>query len=713
MPLVFAVAALLIFSVPACAQVVVDITPGHQSNTYSPVKDLGAGVDGQLVSIFDEMWSQSNEDQMLQAGWQPVSYRLYTELSVQHWHWNPQGAWSDPAQQQGYWVSRATGSGNIHDSYGYRLPHRGFTGDQGNNDDYSRLDDGDLTTYWKSNPYLSSAWTGESDSLHPAWIVVDLGNKQPVDAIQLYWANPYAISYQVQYWTGDDAIYDPAHGSWVNFPNGVIVNATGGTVTLQLAAAPKHVEYVRVLMTTSSYTCDSHGTGDPRNCAGYAVYEMGLGTMANGKFTDLMTHVPNNTQTATYVSSVDPWHTAANRVLNQEQPGLDFIFTNGITQGLPTTVPVGMLYGVPQDAAAEISYLERQGYPIARVEMGEEPDGQFMTPEDYGALYLQWARALHAVDPSLKLGGPVFQGVSPVTPNNDVDVPVWADAAGNVSWLKRFLKYLTAHGALAELSFFSFETYPFSLCGGTQTSLLQTPGSMENLLKTWAKDGLPSGLPVLVTEYNVSFDSPAAFQDIDGALIHADMAGSLLTGGANGLFYYEYEPTRLGEASGCDQYGALGMFKASNSGDQIQYPTSQYFSTQLLTQQWSQPVDAVHTLYPAKSAVKDAKGNVLVTAYAVLRPDGQYALMLINKDHASAYQLRVTFQDHASGLNHYFSGPVETVVFGKKQYYWHANGVNGYPDPDGPPETSSVAGGKGTEYTIPPASIVILRGQVQ
>jgi len=38
--------------------------------------------------------------------------------------------------------------------------------------------------------------------------------------------------------------------------------------------------------------------------------------------------------------------------------------------------------------------------------MSEEADGQFMLPEDYGALYLQYAAALHKVDPALKLGGP-------------------------------------------------------------------------------------------------------------------------------------------------------------------------------------------------------------------------------------------------------------------------------------------------------------------
>ncbi len=47
---------------------------------------------------------------------------------------------------------------------------------------------------------------------------------------------------------------------------------------------------------------------------------------------------------------------------------------------LPAMIPVSMLYGTPDDAAAEIAYVKQRGYPISYIEMGEEPDGQNMLP---------------------------------------------------------------------------------------------------------------------------------------------------------------------------------------------------------------------------------------------------------------------------------------------------------------------------------------------
>ena len=179
---------------------------------------------------------------MLSAGWGGVSYRLNTELSIQAWHWNPTGAWSDAANQQGYFVGAANSPGAIQRSFGYNLPHRGVTSNQGSSGGYSVLDDGDLSTYWKSDPYLSEHFTGESDSRHGQWVVVDLGSKEAIDAIKIAWADPYAVNYHVQYWTGPDAFNDPANGIWQDFPSGTVTSGSGGTVTLKLANRPVHAK---------------------------------------------------------------------------------------------------------------------------------------------------------------------------------------------------------------------------------------------------------------------------------------------------------------------------------------------------------------------------------------------------------------------------------------------------------------------------------------
>ena len=100
--------------------------------------------------------------------------------------------------------------------------------------------------------------------------------------------------------------------------------------------------------------------------------------------------------------------------------------------------------------------------------MGEEADGQYMLPEDYGALYLQWATALHRMDPALKLGGPSFTG-------ENHDIEVWADANGKVSWTGRFIDYFKQHGRMNDLAFFSFEHYPYEPCRFPGAAFMTSP----------------------------------------------------------------------------------------------------------------------------------------------------------------------------------------------------------------------------------------------
>ena len=193
-------------------------------NKCIPKQTLGGSVDGHEHGVCARMLSDKNIAEMLSAGLGPLTYRLRTELAGEVWHWNPRGSWSDEPRQCGYWTSSSSISTPINLSYGYRLPRRGNTIDQANNDGYSRISDGDENSFWKSNPYLDPYFTGENDNAHPQWIVIDLGAAKPVNTIRIQWGVPYARQVRVEYWTGNDPmhLHIDRNDDWRVFPQGVI-----------------------------------------------------------------------------------------------------------------------------------------------------------------------------------------------------------------------------------------------------------------------------------------------------------------------------------------------------------------------------------------------------------------------------------------------------------------------------------------------------------
>ncbi len=688
----------------------VDVTPEHILNTIYPDTATGAWMDDLTKAQVDNLSKPETIQGIKNLGWGSITMRTNSELRLAAWHWNENGTWSDPASKSGYFTGSAELGAPIHYGYSYSLPHRDFmtSGDR-------PLVEG-FQSYWKSNPYLTSHFTGESDALHPQWVVVDMGMDRAVDAIHIQWVNPYAVTYVVQYWIGDNNALDwdmGPNGVWKAFPAGTVKDGKGGDVHLKLSDEPITARFVRVLMSKSSNTCDTHGAQDIRNCVGYALQTLSVGKMdtagsysivypANGVEPGpskgperrhrggAFPGSAEDTSGSFCASSVDPWHEAGNLITGgrDEYNGMDNFFTSGLTMGHAALVPVTVIYGTPQDAANEVAYIHKRGYPVVGVEIGEECDGKHTMPEDYGALYCQWADAIHKLTPDAKLGGPVFEGVNK-------DITLWADDQGRTSWMGRFIDYLKAHGHLKDLSFMSFEHYPFMQNGigppDDWDTLYTEPGIMKHVVHMWREDGVPENVPLIISESGITAGrSGKGYLGVTGrAIWECDAFGTFFAQG--GMAFYR--PAINNGASDRWNYGG-GPDGGGAYGTPAYTP---FTSAHMINFEWLQHGGGANRIFPASAGLKDAGGRTVITAYAVHRPDGTWSFMLINHDLHAAHRIQLAIDDASHG-KHAFAGSVALVQFCNTP---------------GEDKNTTITAPADGMFTLPIGSITVIRGKLE
>jgi hypothetical protein len=536
--------------------------------------------------------------------------------------------------------------------------------------------------------------------------MIYLGAQKKIDAIKVVWSQPFATDFAVEYgyFVGPEDLSQRLPTDWRPFPQGAINKATGGAEILKLSSQPWTIRYVRLRLNESSGTGPDKSR-DIRDRLGYAIREINLGYLdGHGGFHDAIHHAASrNAQTVVYVSSTDPWHREIDRDPETEQPGFDFVFKSGLTNGLPLLLPVAVLYDTPENAAAEIQYLKARGYPFEQVEMGEEPDGQFVNAEHFAALYLQFAKAIHRVRPELHLGGPSMQDIEQSQVPGQIDF-------GKAGWLGRFLRYLKAHDKLDEFSFFSFEWYPFGDDCEPRKFLPRSTQMMADALDELQQGGLKHDIPWIITEYGYSAFAARAEVDIDGALFNADLVAFFLTRGGDAAYLYGYEASEIIREQKCSA-GNNMMFFRGDSGHERK-PTATYWVARMLTQDWAKPGDELHEMYAAESTVHDHEGNATVTAYALRRLDGLWSLLLINRSPSTSYETTLRFQNASNGASSAFIGSLDLFQYSHAQYQLNSDRYNPYPIRDEPPAHETIRADQDSGIVLPPSSITVVRGQV-
>jgi hypothetical protein len=133
-----------------------------------------------------------------------------------------------------------------------------------------------------------------------------------------------------------------------------------------------------------------------------------------------------------------------------------------------------------------------------------------------------------------------------------------------------------------------------------------------------------------------------------------------------------------------------------------------FYGGKMLTEEWAEPVNASHQLFRA-SVMEGDKVAGDVTAYVVRRPDGHWAVMVLNKGDERIELEKIRFDGvGSSGID--WRGPLDVIQYSPLQYTWRADGANGHPTQSEPPVHFQVLDASASGVILPPMSFTVVRG---
>ncbi len=372
-------------------------------------------------------------------------------------------------------------------------------------------------------------------------------------------------------------------------------------------------------------------------------------------------------------------------------PGTDFDSFMGTVKkiGAQPVLIANYGTGTPAEAAAWVQYANiTKGYGAKYWEIGNEIYGNgyygadweadnhaSKSPATYAANVLQYASAMKAVDPTIKIGAVL------TLPGNWPDSVVASGDSGD--WNKIVLS-----AAGSAIDFVIVHLYP---SGSVGAAVLNAPeqvaGELAQLRQEIDQYAGANGpdIQIAMTET----DSNNYMDTQPGALYAAD---TFMTSLENGVFTVDWWDTHNGPTAistapdGATDFGDEGLLSSgscvnSRCEPALNTPFPPYYAISMLSKLG----------LPGDTMLNAGTDQQMVSAHAVRNSDGDLSVMLINKDPATSYQVSL----HYAGF---------TPAAAPPAVYTYADEAS---------SITSAAQGTSASQTLPPYSIetVVLRPQ--
>ena len=293
------------------------------------------------------------------------------------YHWNGIGSYDST----GLWTADETkwARGFLGETI-----YRGTTKDNYGFVRRSHLADGNMETMW---------WGEILDPVDPPWVVVEFPEKVDVDSLEIDWGTLRPKAFEIAYWTEDYAEYPGVHQALENkLKLEKVVKVNGATTKYKSKFRSR---YVAIRCKTADLPSKGVQIREMKLYSG----ETDLLGGNNYKFYAMSTR--NGDKARTDWTDIK-W---------------DFEEFMKYIQTLPNAkavICVNAGTGTSKEAAAWVRYANKvKGYNIKQWQIGNELDGEWeesgpISARHYAARYLEYARAMKAVDSTIILHGPLF-----------------------------------------------------------------------------------------------------------------------------------------------------------------------------------------------------------------------------------------------------------------------------------------------------------------
>ena len=544
----------------------------------------------------------------------------------------------------------------------------------------SHLADGNMETMW---------WGEILDPVDPPWVVVEFPEKVDVDSLQIDWGKLRPKAFEIAYWTEDYAEYPGVHQALENkLKLEKVVKVNSATTKYK---SKFRTRYVAIRFKTT----DLPGKG-------VQIREMKL---YSGE-TDLL----GGNNYKFYAMSTRNGDKARTDWTDIKWDFEEFMKYIKTLPNARAVICVNAGTGTSKEAAAWVRYANKvKGYNIKQWQIGNELDGEWeesgpISARHYAARFLEYARAMKAVDSTIILHGPLFS-THKMTQKG-------AGLLDGKYWMEEFLRIVgeaEKKDGKRYLDVVDLHNYPYWTPNEPKPAemlkaMLDVGPNMDTL-NVWMKRHLEGERGVFLSEFSTCVQGFSLLMDYPQASAVASIFAQHAMRFGNRLQVLPWDAFGNLFKGPDDTWGTISMTALVKEGSWNYWkslePTAEYYGIYMTYMDF---LENGYAVLPVKSTSPD------VEAYAIGKGDSARVMIVNLSDAPQVVQIdRASVKGNSKEVGKGDLVRTQVEIFGENQFKWEGTSQKAYPYPKMGPSGRRINPSKSKDITVPPFGLAVVQ----